>query len=234
MTTVRDLIMDSLGMLGALGIGDTLSAEDAALCLRKLNQLAESINMDDRMVHAITRTVTALTPGTGTYTYGTGGTLNTARPTFIESASVLIGTNETGLYLFSASEWAAISDKSATGSYPVGAYFDGSAPLNNVILWPAPTSACSLVVYSWLAKDTFASVNTVLALPPGYEQFYEANLALNVAPFFHVDPTAVLLQMAVNSRSVIQSVNLRPSMLHCDSPGMPNDSQFSASNGYVE
>jgi len=233
MTTVRELITDSLGMLGIYGVGRTINAADAELCRRQLNQLAETVNLDDRMVYSITRTATALTPGTGAYTYGIGGTLNTARPSFTESAAVLVGTSEIPLHIMSPEEYADLLDKTETGPYPTQVYMEGLFPLDNVTFFPKPTAACSFVTYSWAAKPVFATINDVLALPPGYLEFYQTNLAVMVAPFFKVMPDAITLQRAVNSRNNLQSMNMRAVRLTTNLPGQNRNTLAAETNGML-
>ena len=41
-TTAQEIITDALGHLGVIGVGQTLTANDVALGLRRLNQLMES------------------------------------------------------------------------------------------------------------------------------------------------------------------------------------------------
>lgn len=220
MTTYRDIITGSLGLLGVYGVGKTVNADDAALCLRILNQLFQSINLDERMVHTVERTVLPLVSGTGAYTYGTGGTLSAAHPEFIESCTLLVGTEELPLHMMSAGEWADLADKSETGTYPTRVYFDGVRPLENVTFVPPPAAACSLVVYSWAKFSPVTSLSATVSMPDGYEEFLETNLAVRLAPYFKVMPDPVLLNQAATTRNIIQSMNYRPASLVPDLPGM--------------
>src|SRR5678815_2725605 len=84
MATVLDLATDSASELGYLSGAETLNAADGALYLRKLNQLLDQMAAERQSIYQITRATWSILASTASYTVGTGGTVNIARPVYID------------------------------------------------------------------------------------------------------------------------------------------------------
>jgi hypothetical protein len=85
---VSTLILNALIANGEKVIGGTLTTAEQPYYLGKLNAMLESWSLDRRMCYSVTQESFALTASTGTYTIGSGGAFNTARPTKILNAFV--------------------------------------------------------------------------------------------------------------------------------------------------
>ena len=80
MTTTLDLITKALQKIGAVTKDETLSAGDVSDALSSLNDMISSWSLDSLIVYASTLENFTLTPGSYSYTIGSGGNFNTTRP----------------------------------------------------------------------------------------------------------------------------------------------------------
>jgi hypothetical protein len=168
MATVRDLVKGSLRLIGAIAVGETPSADEQADALASLNDMLDSWSLENLIVYAKVRETKVLTASDGSYTFGLTGDINTARPIRIENAGVIPSgdTQELPLEIITKDQWAAIQLKSTESTIPSVLYPEGTYPLETLNLWPVPSEAATLVLYSWNQLSTFASSNTDVELPP--------------------------------------------------------------------
>ena len=229
--TVQQLISRSLQRLGVLGKGQTASAADAQFALDSLNNLIQGWSLDRLLTFTITRTTWTLVSGTASYTVGTGGTVNVARPSTMNMQGCNVqfidtSTNpniELPLAMLTDDSYQWIPQKTYSATYPTSWYFNptytsSAAPYATLTFWPVPNvSYLTGVFYSPVAAAEVTLAQT-LALPPGYQRFYETNLALDLADVFPVSD-AVLARVtakARESRADLEKVNTRLSDLNVD------------------
>ena len=80
MSTARDLVSAALRKIGALGAGETATAEAATDGLSELNRMLGSWSNEGLLIHAITQeSPQTLTAGDSTVTMGNSGDI-TSRP----------------------------------------------------------------------------------------------------------------------------------------------------------
>lgn len=72
MTTVRDLVTDSLSELGVVAEGETPSAALASLSLRTMNRLIDSWSLERLQIYTVTRTLIPVQANNGEYLLGEG------------------------------------------------------------------------------------------------------------------------------------------------------------------
>ena len=89
-------------------------------------------------------------------------------------------------------------------------------PLGSVFLWPAPTVNRSVAVYLWRVLSNWATVQTDLVLPDGYEQTIVYNLAIHVAPEFGVATAPEVAAIATQSKALLMRNNDEPVVLQLD------------------
>lgn len=220
MSTVRDLIKGSMRLLGALSTGETPSADELSEGLFALNDMVESWSTEGLIIPTMVREAFTLTAGTQTYTMGTGGSFNTTRPLVIEGAALedqsATPKLEIPVAVLTPIEWAALPLKTMSSTLPTKLYAEGTSPLETVNIWPNPTVANKLVIYSRKAISSFAGANTTISLPPGYFRALKYNLAIEWAPEFGKDPSAVVVAIAERSLANIKRKNKRPRFLKVD------------------
>lgn len=214
--TGRDLVSASARLLGVLATGETLSAQEATDGLATLNRMLDSWSEEKLLVYARVREVFALTPGQSSRTLGTGGNFNTARPQAIAQARLLVNGLEYPVDILSEAEWAAIADKSVQTEIPTAIYPEGTYPLETVNIYPVPSAANSLVLYSWKPLSTVATLDTAISLPPGYERALVFNLAVDLAPEYGRPVPDRVDLVAARSLASIKRKNFRPSYLQID------------------
>ncbi len=217
MATAADLIRRSLKLLGILAAGESASSEDLADGLVELNHLLATWANERLMVHGVRRTTQTLTASLSPHTIGSAGTFNTTRPLRVDGAGVIAasGTQEIPLQILTDAEYRAISSKTQTGEVPDSLWIEWAAPLAKIWLHPVPTTAATLVLYTWSRITAFASSDTI-SLPDGYENALAHGLAIQWAPMFGVEPSGTLQNNALMAVSAVKRTNMLPSLLRCD------------------
>jgi hypothetical protein len=90
MATSLSLIDGAAELIGMKGASEVLEAGDAAMCLRRLNNMVSSWRTQFGTVPCITRYIFALTDNQQTYTIGPGGDFDVPRPQWIDGAGLLL------------------------------------------------------------------------------------------------------------------------------------------------
>lgn len=213
--TGRDLVTASLRLLGVVAPGESMAASEATEGLASLNRLISSWSNESLMIYARVReTPFTLTPGTATVTMGAAGNL-TNRPQAIESATIQDAATgiETPVNLLTQAEYAAIVLKTQTSTYPTDLYDDGGYPLRTLTLYPVPSAAHKLVVYTARILTAVATLDTDISLPPGYERALTFNLAVEMSPEYGKPVPDVVMMTATESKALIKRMNHKPGML---------------------
>jgi hypothetical protein len=223
MGTVRDLITASLLDLGAIASGETPTANEAADSLRAVNLLLESWRLESLLVYAVD-TVTLACTGASSYTWGTGGTINQPRPVRLDKAALRLQTDPTLDYpveVLTDEQYESIGLKGMPSTLTSAVYLDRAYPLANLYTWPVQASGATLLLYPWHPLSAFASLDTTVSLPPGYERALQKNLALEVAPQYRdcVLPAALAAQ-AIEAKALLKRSNARPRFLQLPA-GLP-------------
>lgn len=211
MATPSTMIIRSLQLIGEKGIGETLTSDEQTAYLAALNSMMESWSLERLLVYHILDEVFTLTAGDGSYTIGTGGDFDTARPLKIEGA-VIRDTDDadSGVEILGADAWRRIVLKTSTGnSYPSYLYYDPqyTSARGVINLWPEPQAGLELVISSWKQLQTFAAISTTLALPPGYERAIIYNLAIELAGGM-IEPAPSVVKIARDAKAAIKRVNV--------------------------
>lgn len=219
MATAADLIRRSLKLLGVLAAGESLRAEDQADGLIELNLLLSNWANERLQVFGTRRATYTLTPSLSPHTIGSGGTFNTTRPLRIDGVGVIpAGTSaETPLDMLTDSQWRWVGDKTATAAVPSQVWVEETFPAAKLWLWPVPTTAATLVLYTWSRIAEFAAADSV-SLPDGYEDALGYGLALRMAPMFGIVARGTDLEAnAAEALDAIKRTNSKTPLLQVDS-----------------
>lgn len=202
------LIKASIRLLGAYAPGETPPDEDIQDGLEALNMMLDSWGLNRNMVYALTRESFTLTPGTGVYTMGSGGTLSTTRPLDIQSAYVRdeAGNDYPVDVRSDMEEYNAIVSKTTQG-LPYRLWYDTQNTLGKLYLQYAPDKAYTLFVDSWKTISQVASSSTTISLPPGYERAIKYNLAIELAPEYGISVSDEVAYIAKESKKDIENIN---------------------------
>jgi len=221
--TALDLIASSLRLLGILAAGEPVEINDANDSLVTLQQMIDGWNSDGLTIFTTTSTDFPFVANKQTYTLGTGGDFNIARPASIDGMSAILLNNpsnpiELPMVPYTVDQWQnQIPVKAVPSTFPQIYYDDGNFPLRNVSFWPFPSSNINSVrIYSWQPLSSPAALNTVITFPPGYAEAFRFNFALRLAPEFSAPVSPIVQQTAVESLARIKTMNYRPRDLRSD------------------
>lgn len=208
--TARTWITSSLRLLGVLASGEAAEAAAAADALTSASDLLDSWAAERLTIYSQTRSTCALVANQQRYTVGTGGNWTQDRPLWIDRVTLLTSDGvETPIKLFTRDEWAAISQKGMTSATPEGIFYNPTYPLGAVDVWPKPTDASAqIVIYAPLSPlKSVTSLETTISTPEGWARALRYNLALELAPEYGVEPSASVVNGAVESKAAIKRVN---------------------------
>lgn len=215
-----DLISASLRLIGVLASGEQPSATEANNALTSLNDMIDMWSTQNLTIPAKVQETFALIAGQQTYTMGAGGGFNTSRPQRIENALIQIPTSTPALNIpmriINQDEWAAITLPLMQSTFPTLLYSDNNYPLTNVNVWPIPTAACSVVLFSWKALAEVALLTTAISFPPGYQEAIKYNLASRLAPEYGKQASPDIVDLAVNGLAHIKRMNVKPVFARVD------------------
>jgi hypothetical protein len=218
-TTAVDLITLALKDIGALGIGQSVSAEDTADALATLNMMLEAWQIERLMVYHLIDTAHQAN-GSVSYTVGVGGDFNIARPIKINAAYARLQSSGAGsavdyrITMIDAREdYARISLKTLN-SFPEYGFYDSAFPLGNLFLYPVPNSSYELHIVTMDVLPQFPAPATTINLPPGYKAAIRYNLAIWLAGSYQLDaPRSVQILAASTKRSIKRMNNQIPSLV---------------------
>lgn len=220
-TTARDIIKGSLRLIGAIASGENPSASELSDGLDTLNEMLDSWSNESLLIHAKIRETFPLVGGKQSYSMGPSGDFDTSRPQRIENAllqdSSASPQYETPIKILVQDQWAAIPIKDISTSIPTELYVEDTYPLAALNFWPIPSEAKNVVLYSWKPLTNFATADTTITLPPGYLKALRYNLALELSPEFGREPSALIVNSAVESKANIKRMNIKPMFLKIDS-----------------
>jgi len=179
MTTATDLITRAGRISGALGKSEVPDADESADGLTSLNSMLESWSIERMMVYYIVQEALTLVASQKTYTMGSGGDLDTTRPTQIDnSCFVTINSVDYPLELIDGDAYADIVFKAVESNLQYYLFVDYQNPLVRLNFYPTPSTAGTAQIRSWKQLQQFSGLTTVLALPPGHERAIVYNLAV--------------------------------------------------------
>lgn len=192
--------------------------------LRVLASLMGTYRLQSGQWWEITTNVHTLTPNLNPHTIGTGGDFNQARPTQIVVAYLRYVPStpdvDIKLTILTVQQYASVAAKAITSQIPQYLFYDdhyssNTDPKGNVYLWPVPSQANQIVLYTPQIMTNPATLTTDLLLPPGYQRMLEYNMAVEFAALYRKrfnDPRAdaVMFQMAKESLYWVKVNNAKP------------------------
>lgn len=233
--TGRELVSAALKKIGALAPGESLAAQEASDGLAECNRMLGSWSTERLLVYARNReTPFTLTASDASVTIGSSGDINVSRPQSIDQATIQDASTSiesAPLRLLTESEYAAIPDKTTQATYPTALYDDGGHPLRTLTLWPVPSAAHKLVLYTLRPLSSISTLDTTISLPPGYEDALVYNLAVRLAPEYGRPIAADLVALAMETKGNIQRANQRVHLLRVDALPVSGAGSFDIYSG---
>lgn len=208
MTTARDIIKKSLQKIGVLVKSEAPSDDEAQDGLDSLNQLLASWSNDSASIISRAWESFPLQAGVSTYTMSSGLTFNTVRPINIIQSYIRNGTLDTPVGIINDETYNSISFKSLTG-VPQFLNYDNAYPTDNLRLYPIPSAAYTIFLLSEKPLSGFASLDTDVSMPSGWERALIYNLALELAPEYKQQPDPSIVKIAADSLGLARKATLR-------------------------
>lgn len=211
MSTLLDVITGALTSIGQLGQGQTPSAEDASLGMRRMNLLLGKFGTQRLFLYNIATRSHALSANQADYSMGPSGSWDPsiARPTFIESAQVQVPNSQVWLPLniIDKAQWDAIRNKGAKADIPDTVWVEPTYPALSIHFNPAPLATPTVKFGVWEPFTKFTELQTDVAFPEGYEEFLEAALAIAMAPDYDQPVPQSLLERRNDAMAAVMKIN---------------------------
>lgn len=231
--TALMVIEDALGLTNAVGVDQTLTADETSDCLRKLNDLLDLWSAQKLAVYGIADQSFSTVATQASYTIGPAGNWNTDRPVRINEPVYATISGVTYLYSsITQQEYDQISYKAQPGGgTDLDQYFlyVNDNPLGIVTLWPVPDSVFTITLSIDRLLTTATTAATVMAFPPGYFHAFTHSLAPILAPMFGKQASPDVKNEANRSFGAIKRANQKPTVLQYD-----NALLTYPSNGYPD
>ncbi len=174
--SVGDLLNLALEDSGVFGPERQPSYQDTQDALWRLNMTLAQWNRRRWLVYHLVDTVFPC-DGRTFYTVGAGGDFNMTRTDSIETAFIrqTVATNPMQIDwvltpIQSYEEYAQIALKTLKAAPSQYYFFDSGYPLGKFYPWPVPGNQYELHILTKDVLQSFASIETVVSLPPEYEQ----------------------------------------------------------------
>lgn len=214
-TTVRDIATRALRRIGVLAAGQVPNAGQSQGALDRLNDWLDALKAERLSAYTVARATATLTASQTSFSVGTGGNINIARPAYIEDVNYVDNSVSPALEvdigpLLTEQQYQAIPQKTQTSARPSLAYYNPTYPLGTLIPWPISTGASLLwAVYYAAVVDEYATFNDAVALPPGYRLMMISNLAVQLLGDYGRQPDQLLVDQAAEAKAVVKRANER-------------------------
>jgi hypothetical protein len=224
-TTALTLIKRALRLLGVYSKGEDPDPDEAQDGLSALNALMGSLANEGLLVHARSLDEIALSAGTASLSVGPSGDTITDRPVkALPESYIELGGVSYPLEVLTLAQYNAIGVKDTQG-IPRGIYAQMDMPDATVYLYPVPSEAMTLKLWSEKQIASFGSLTTEVHLPPGYDRMLAFLLAIDLAPEFQTEPPAAVIRGAATARRSLKRTNAEVPQL--DMPrGVPGNVGF--------
>jgi len=213
-TTAGDMIKRAYQILGDLGIGEALTADQQSTGLRVLNSMLDLFSIEKLAIYELAQNTQTWPTTTASRTIGASGDFDTRRPDWIESAFFKDSNGITYPVdiVRNREVYDRIEDKTVQSSYPEILMYVPGYPLGTLYVYPVPNQALTLYLNQWNPLQIFETATEQLALPPGYQTMIENNLAVHLESETGLICPPRAAQIAGQSKAAIKRNNHIPVM----------------------
>ncbi len=228
MPTVRSICADALMEIGVLAPGESMSAENGAVALKRVQHMLGAWQADRLTLAVQTRTTFTLTSGTSTVTLGpSGATVTMTRPVWIDGCAYVIpGSSpavEVPIAIMDRDQYAATTIKALTSSLPTQCFYQTALTgvLGSLYFWPQVTQNVTIALYAPQGIGVPTTLDDVLGGPDGYQEAFMYNLAVRLLTPFGQNPQEFPLLVgpdgfAAKAMQAIRRANTMPGLLGVD------------------
>lgn len=222
MTTASDIITRAGKALGYLGRTEVLSAGDANDGLVVFNAMLDSWSNERLLSYVVLQRSFSLVAGTQTYTIGSGGVINSTRPSNVLSAFVRdSNNNDYPMRIVPNDVWDNIGLKTITSQIPDTLFYDPQYPLGVINIFPIPLLPYTVYFDSTLDQVDATGLTSTISMPVGYELAYVLNLAIEMMTagfpcLLGQKEIAALVENASRAKANIKRVNIKENLATYD------------------
>lgn len=209
MPSALEVITASLRIAGVLGRNEVPDSAMADSGLSDLNDFIDSMNLKDSFMYTVDSETFNLVSGQHSYTVGTSGDFNTARPIKINSLVINQGDQVYQLVELNEQDYANLSNKDVNIGIPEYYYFDHDFPLATLYLFGAPSSNLTITFGKLEAVNQFANLTTQYTFPPGYNRLFKYGMAKELAHQYGFQLTPDAREIANKAMANVKNKNLR-------------------------
>jgi len=110
-------------------------------------------------------------------------------------------------------EYSAIGIKNLPGPWPTGLYYNRNAPIGEILVWMAPSSAGEAHLWCDYVFTRMATLSDPFVVPEGYARAIKLALAVELAPMYGRPVTPDLAAMARDAKAQIKALNGSPTQV---------------------
>ena len=238
------LVTEALEELRAMTAGDALDPVDGAKGLACLNRMIDTSNTAHGNIATERIDTWTLTIGKQKYTIGVdpNGVLvpdltPADRPIRLSRCNWLFSSGNNTVRrkidLLTKIEWSKKTVLNVAGP-PIQLYNDLAYPLSTFYVYMVPDQAYKIETYSWQEFQPLASLATLMAIPPGYYEFWLGKLIIRLAAAFGVTPSASTMAWIKEALDGVQLQNARSLRARTNSDVGGGDGLYNWLSGGVE
>lgn len=209
-TTAFALIESAMRVVGIIssGAGETPTADEANDALDSLNDLLESMSLENLFVWGTVDQTFTTVIGQASRTIGpTGQFVATARPIRISGAYCTVQGVDFPIDIIGMAQYNDTCLKSQPGQIIEQLLYVNDFPNGIVTLWPTPSAAIPLVLSIDRVMTSVPTLATALTYPPGYLNFMKHALGMMLAPDYGVTPSQTVADIARGTRAALKRAN---------------------------
>jgi hypothetical protein len=215
MSTALDIITDALQEIGVVDAGGTVAPEDAAFCLKRLNQILQTW-ANSRLTFPVLTKISV--PMTTAMTYAIGPTGGATRPVKVVSAVLRDSDGQDSpVDILNAAEWSAIYQKTSGG--PTTAVWYQATNTDGTLNVYPQSAGYTLILDAQTLLTSFASTATAVTLPEGYETALMLALVDSIAGAYRQPVSADQRRRLAGAMSAVKRTNTEPLYLCIEGAG---------------
>lgn len=230
MSTALDTITKAMKLVGVIAQNETPTSSEASDGLVSLNNMLESMSLDRTNIYSINQNNFPLVNGTASYSIGTGGDFNMARPVALNNVFIRIANVDYNLKEIESYDYDSIPYK-LNGEFPQFFYYEPSFPLGRIYIYGVPTTG-SIYIDTWQVITQYTNLATDIIYPPGYNRMITFNLAKEIAPEYGMALTPEAVQIANESLANVKDRNLPDYVMKTEVGYISNNNAYVGYRGY--
>lgn len=146
----------------------------------------------------------SITVSAASHTWGSGASINSARPAKILAARYVYGTEEYPLDIWDIHKYRHLTTKNE-GGYPELVSYDAEFPFGVIYIYPFFSG--TLKVTSLKPFTQYSSLSAALNMPPGYVRYLRHALAVELSPEYGRAPPEVSMAIGKDMRDELARIN---------------------------